>query len=413
MAAARCALGRIPERNNRRTSRNATGNGLRSSLRVEDKILVQASRRDCHAEQRPHRLGQSLRRQDNPHVCFVGIDICEDAYLNRGLGTEALRLWVNHIFSTSDVHKIGLETWSFNPRMIRVAEKAGFVREGCQREIRQWQGEWLDLVQFGILREEWQEEQGARTSTQDPRVWRRSLMPERQGTTTIYETTSFRTTMFAQFYQAVSSPIEQTDEPLRILDLGCGTGLELEALLQRAPNAAITGVDLAEDMLDQLRARYAAHMDQITLVVDSYLTMPLGTQAYDYVLSTLSMHHVLHDTQARAVQENPRRAETGRQIHRGGFRGPCRAGAVVPRRIPRGCRRPIAGRRRDSTTLTFLFPSRRREPCCWRPGSRTFEVIWQKDPEVSGTSPSMSSPRERSCMSHNRLCETQARCEGQ
>ena len=95
--------------------------------------------------------------KDNPHVCFVGIDICKDAYLNRGLGTEALKLWVDHLFSVSDMHKLGLDTWSFNPRMIRVAEKVGFVYEGRQREMRHWQGEWLDLLHFGILREEWQD----------------------------------------------------------------------------------------------------------------------------------------------------------------------------------------------------------------------------------------------------------------
>ena len=39
----------------------------------------------------------------------------------------------------------------------------------------------------------------------------------------------FPGTMFAQFYQAMSSPIEKTSEPLNILDLGCGTGLEIEA----------------------------------------------------------------------------------------------------------------------------------------------------------------------------------------
>jgi RimJ/RimL family protein N-acetyltransferase len=94
--------------------------------------------------------------KENPHVWFVGIDICEDTYLNRGLGTEALRLWVDHLFAVSDIHKLGLDTWSFNPRMIRVAEKVGFVNEGRQREMRHWQGEWLDLLHFGILREEWQ-----------------------------------------------------------------------------------------------------------------------------------------------------------------------------------------------------------------------------------------------------------------
>ncbi len=79
---------------------------------------------------------------------------------------------------------------------------------------------------------------------------------------------------FTPFYQALSSPIEKTDEALNILDLGCGTGLEIEALLQRAPYASITGVDVAENMLDLLRKRYATRISQITLVADSYLTMP-------------------------------------------------------------------------------------------------------------------------------------------
>jgi RimJ/RimL family protein N-acetyltransferase len=63
---------------------------------------------------------------------------------------------VDYLFGISDVHKLGLDTWSFNPRMVRVAEKVGFVYEGRQREMRQWQGEWLDLMHFGILREEWE-----------------------------------------------------------------------------------------------------------------------------------------------------------------------------------------------------------------------------------------------------------------
>ena len=81
----------------------------------------------------------------------VGIDICEDAYLNQGIGTEALGLWVDYLFSNSGVHRIGLDTWSFNQRMMHVAEKLGFVREGAERELIQWQGEWLDRVHFGML----------------------------------------------------------------------------------------------------------------------------------------------------------------------------------------------------------------------------------------------------------------------
>lgn len=97
----------------------------------------------------------------NPHVWFVGIDICEDTYFDRGLGTEALRLWVDHLFAISDIHKLGLDTWSFNPRMIRVAEKVGFAFEDRQRKMRRWQGEWLDLLHFGLLREDWQRNNSA------------------------------------------------------------------------------------------------------------------------------------------------------------------------------------------------------------------------------------------------------------
>ena len=95
--------------------------------------------------------------EGNPDVFYVGIAICEDAFLNRGMGTEALKLWIDYLFTVFDMHKLSLDTCSFNPRMVRVAEKVGFEYEGCQREMQQWQGEWLDRLHFGILRTEWQD----------------------------------------------------------------------------------------------------------------------------------------------------------------------------------------------------------------------------------------------------------------
>jgi RimJ/RimL family protein N-acetyltransferase len=44
--------------------------------------------------------------------------------------------------------------------MMRVAEKVGFVHEGVQREARQWRGEWLDGILYGMLREEWEVRRG-------------------------------------------------------------------------------------------------------------------------------------------------------------------------------------------------------------------------------------------------------------
>lgn len=91
-----------------------------------------------------------------PAATSVGIDICDDAHLNQGLGTDALRLWVDYLFGNTDPHRIALATYSFSPRMVRVAEKAGFVREGADRQIVQWQGQWLDRIRFGMLRHEWE-----------------------------------------------------------------------------------------------------------------------------------------------------------------------------------------------------------------------------------------------------------------
>jgi RimJ/RimL family protein N-acetyltransferase/uncharacterized damage-inducible protein DinB len=95
-----------------------------------------------------------------PEAYKLGIDICEDEHLNRGLGTEALALWIDYLFGVPTVRRVGLDTWSFNQRMIHVAHKLGFTPEGAARELVQWRDEWLDLHHFGLLRREWEARRG-------------------------------------------------------------------------------------------------------------------------------------------------------------------------------------------------------------------------------------------------------------
>ena len=54
----------------------------------------------------------------------------------------------------------------------------------------------------------------------------------------------------------------------RILDLGCGTGLELEYYFELVPSAAITGIDLASGMLDKLHNKFPEK--NMTLIIGSY-----------------------------------------------------------------------------------------------------------------------------------------------
>ena len=75
----------------------------------------------------------------------------------------------------------------------------------------------------------------------------------------------------------------------RVLDLGCGTGLELEEYFALNPDAAVTGIDLSEAMLNALRAKFPEK--NLTLIRASYFDVPLGSGLYDAAVSVESLHH--------------------------------------------------------------------------------------------------------------------------
>ena len=75
----------------------------------------------------------------------------------------------------------------------------------------------------------------------------------------------------------------------RVLDLGCGTGLELEEYFALNPGAAVTGIDLSEAMLNVLKAKFPGK--NLTLIRASYFDVPLGTRLYDATVSVESLHH--------------------------------------------------------------------------------------------------------------------------
>ena len=74
-----------------------------------------------------------------------------------------------------------------------------------------------------------------------------------------------------------------------LLDLGCGTGLELDRIFARWPELAVTGVDLCAAMLEKLRAKHAGR--RLELRCADYLAMDLGAEQYGAVVSVDSLHH--------------------------------------------------------------------------------------------------------------------------
>lgn len=74
-----------------------------------------------------------------------------------------------------------------------------------------------------------------------------------------------------------------------ILDLGCGTGLELEELFLRNPSAKVTGIDLSQGMLSALKKKFVDR--DVSLIVGSYFSVPFGVDAFDAAVSVESLHH--------------------------------------------------------------------------------------------------------------------------
>lgn len=87
----------------------------------------------------------------------------------------------------------------------------------------------------------------------------------------------------------------------KVLDLGCGTGLELQEIWEKNPELAVTGVDLCQSMLNKLGEKYGDKALQ--LVCMDYFRYEMGTGSWDAVLSFESLHHFLPDKKRMLYQK--------------------------------------------------------------------------------------------------------------
>lgn len=89
--------------------------------------------------------------------------------------------------------------------------------------------------------------------------------------------------------------------PLKALDLGAGTGLYAGMVQAAFPNVEFTLVDLAEEMLAQVKARFRNIDKSSIILLGDYTETDLG-DAYDIVISGLSIHH-LSDSDKRSLYQ--------------------------------------------------------------------------------------------------------------
>ena len=91
-----------------------------------------------------------------------------------------------------------------------------------------------------------------------------------------------------EFYPFTAAALPKRDGT-RLLDLGCGTGLELEGFFALCPTAHVTGIDLSEGMLSALKEKFPDKA--LSLIRASYFAHEFGREVFDAAVSVESLHH--------------------------------------------------------------------------------------------------------------------------
>jgi len=74
-----------------------------------------------------------------------------------------------------------------------------------------------------------------------------------------------------------------------LLDIGCGTGLELDEIFLRLPNIRVLGVDLSREMLAKLKEKHGdKHLE---LARADYFQYDMGQDGFDAAVSFETLHH--------------------------------------------------------------------------------------------------------------------------
>ena len=101
--------------------------------------------------------------------------------------------------------------------------------------------------------------------------------------------------------------------PLKVLDIGAGTGMLSERLLKEYPNAQVTMLDFSPEMLAQGKAYFDEHgLSNIKQVCSNFISDQLPEGPYDLIISSYAIHHTrdskdlenLYQKIANALHEN-------------------------------------------------------------------------------------------------------------
>jgi SAM-dependent methyltransferase len=119
--------------------------------------------------------------------------------------------------------------------------------------------------------------------------------------TPVYDT-ALEVLGFGRSFKAAVAELAEVEPGEAVLDLGCGTGTLLQALVARQPGARFTGIDPDPHVLAVARRRLPGSTR--VAVVEGYAQdLPFPDSAFDLVISTLIFHHLPDPVKIAALSE--------------------------------------------------------------------------------------------------------------
>lgn len=122
----------------------------------------------------PHDLVLAVvTRDDGRHIGNIALErihpiyrsaefailIGERSAWGKGYASEAAELLCTHGFRAMNLHRIFCGTFADNERMIGLAARLGMREEGRRRQAAFKAGRYVDVIEFGVLRDEFERRQ--------------------------------------------------------------------------------------------------------------------------------------------------------------------------------------------------------------------------------------------------------------
>ncbi|KAF2721194.1 acyl-CoA N-acyltransferase [Polychaeton citri CBS 116435] len=87
---------------------------------------------------------------------MIGLNIA-GPYQGQGYGSEAIKWALRWAFKRAGMHKVEIGAFSYNEGAVRLYDRLGFKEEGRKRQQLWHDGQWHDIVESGMLEDEWRE----------------------------------------------------------------------------------------------------------------------------------------------------------------------------------------------------------------------------------------------------------------